>query len=692
MAEISIPGISNKYKTNDYIDALMQKERIPLNREQESLDRYKEQQSAWRGMNQKMSSLRESTKTLYSFENPFNNKITSSSDEQAITADAARDAAYGTIKIDVIKEATADRFLSAEMDRNSQVPKGTYTFQVADKTITFNWKGGKLTDFVNSLNKRGGNTVKASLVSVSSSKSALLIESLKTGSENNLVFLDDALVFALENKIIEKSAEHVSEFGTKHSELMTPEPERYKPEIEQDGMPEFSAETVAIDEENKRIQVPSRGGFAVSIAPELLESDGERIEFSFSLADTDDITDSLNIQRTTRPELPEAGTVTFDEITVANEQSETTLPPVPQEPLVPISGAADFFVRNKDGSEIRIDTDNTSTSSRTGEKTISLALKEYPDIESIVVRNRNTGTQLLISYFSAFDEKQNLGFVPVNPVSVSGDAVIKYEGITITRPDNKIDDVIPHITLTVKQPTEKTASIEIAPDKEAAKDALIEFVGKYNQVISEINILSEGKPEIIAELEYMSEAEQEAAAERLGMFRGDFSLANGKSALRSIVTASYKWSESAVLTMLNQIGISSRASGNNGGVYTAGQMRGYLEIDEKKLDSALDEHLDEIKNLFGYDSDGDLVIDSGIGFALDKQLTSWVQSGGIIATKNNGLNTKIKASENNIRQLEAKLSSRESQLRNKYGQMEGTLNSLNAQADSISNFANSGKE
>mgnify|MGYP007070332226 FL=1 len=39
MAEISIPGVSDKYKTNDYIDALMQKERIPLTREQESLDR-----------------------------------------------------------------------------------------------------------------------------------------------------------------------------------------------------------------------------------------------------------------------------------------------------------------------------------------------------------------------------------------------------------------------------------------------------------------------------------------------------------------------------------------------------------------------------------------------------------------------------------------------------------------------------
>ena len=121
-------------------------------------------------------------------------------------------------------------------------------------------------------------------------------------------------------------------------------------------------------------------------------------------------------------------------------------------------------------------------------------------------------------------------------------------------------------------------------------------------------------------------------------------------------------------------------------------MRGYLEIDEKKLDQSLDENMDEIKNLFGYDSDGDLVVDSGIGYAIDKQLTSWVQSGGIIATKNRGIDTKIKASETNIRRLETQISAKEAQLRSKYGQMEGTLNSLNAQSNTVSNFANNGKQ
>ena len=205
MADISIPGVSDKYKTNDYIEALVKKERLPLTREQESLDRYKEQQNAWNGMSQKMSALRTNTKTLYSFDNPFNNKISSSTDENAITATPGREAAYGQIKIDVIKPATADRFLSEELEKDFSVPQGKYTFQVADKTISFKWKGGKLSDFVNSLNKRGANTIKAGIVGVSGDRQSLLIESLKTGDGNNLIFKDDALSFALKHGIISKT-------------------------------------------------------------------------------------------------------------------------------------------------------------------------------------------------------------------------------------------------------------------------------------------------------------------------------------------------------------------------------------------------------------------------------------------------------------------------------------------------------
>ena len=77
---LNIPGVSDKYKTNDLVESLMEVERIPLKREESNLETYKKQQDAWRGVNQKMSSLRDSVKSLYSFENPFSNRLSSSSE------------------------------------------------------------------------------------------------------------------------------------------------------------------------------------------------------------------------------------------------------------------------------------------------------------------------------------------------------------------------------------------------------------------------------------------------------------------------------------------------------------------------------------------------------------------------------------------------------------------------------------
>ena len=75
MAGLNIPGVSDPYGTNQTVEKLMQIERIPLTREQETLDGYKAQKDAWRDVNRLLSSLRDSTKTLYSFENPFNNFV-----------------------------------------------------------------------------------------------------------------------------------------------------------------------------------------------------------------------------------------------------------------------------------------------------------------------------------------------------------------------------------------------------------------------------------------------------------------------------------------------------------------------------------------------------------------------------------------------------------------------------------------
>lgn len=681
MAGINIPGVTNQYNTNETVEKLMQIERIPLTREQKTLDSYKAQQDAWRGINRKMTTLRDSVKSLYSFDNPFNNKLTSSTEEYAITADATRKAAYDSFKVDVIQPATADRFLTAELDADTKVPAGTYTYKINDKSVTMRWKGGSLQDFSNALNRRGGDMLKTRVIGASKGKKTLSIESLKTGSENHLVFEGDAKTFAESSGMITRIKPKTIEIGNNRNDYKAvPDSEP-----EQRRLPKLSSNSIRVS--NGFVIVPPRGGYTLSIPDSVLETSSNHLNLTISKNEVADITVALN-KTDERPQFPESGNASYRDVTIINAPVDPQLPPVPPvkpEPVESISTNEILYAVMKDGSEKLIATPNLLSED---EIKVDIPLRDYKNLDSIVLKNKNTGISLNVSSIQAYNPAENLGYVPQHAISTADDCIIKYEGITIRRQTNTIDDVVPEITLNVHEKTEKTATIAVKPDTESAKDALINFVGEYNQAIAELNILSQNKPEIIEELDYLSKDEKAEQKEKLGMFNTDTSLTSLKSSLQTTTTGKYQFNENAAVTMLSQIGIATNATNYNG--YTPSKLRGYLEIDEKKLDSELEKHLDDVKNMFGYDSDGDLIIDSGIGYKLDKQLTAYVQSGGVFAMKTASLDSKIKTSEQKISRLELQMNDKEADLKYKYGQMEGALNSLESQQNSIKNFTNRG--
>ncbi len=664
MADITIPGVSDKYGTTNLIEQLMEVERVPLTREQNKLDSYKTEQDAWRSVNKAMSSLRESVRVLYSFDNPFNTKLASSTEEDAITAEPSRNAEIGSFRIKVEQIAEADRFLSGEIDSNFEVPEGTYTYKVNEKEISFNWKGGKVSDFVTSLNRRGNNTIKASLIGVSSSKKSLLIESVLTGKENALVFKDEAFNFALNTDMIrEKKGEEKLLASTKG-------------DLEQLSGYALSSVKVADD----FISVPPKSGFLIEMPRSVKEDKNQQISFSVRLEGKEEST--TQVEKESFPILPSAAMVQFKDAIVFNIESE--LGYTPETKVTKIDPVEDF-------SLVFLQTENEEIPlgkvDETGLETqFQINISDYEDkIENIVVKNNNTGKTAYITFPKSTNPNAEKGFEPSNPISVAQDAKVKYEGITMYRSTNKIDDIVENVTLNLEAPTEKTATIKIEPDTETSKEAIIELVGYYNQLIAEINILTQNKPELISELDYLSIEEEEAYEEKLGMFSGDSTLTSSKSSLQRIMTNTYPI-EGSSIRLLSQIGISSNASGSTG--FDATKLRGYFEIDEKKLDEALKSNISDIKNLFGYDSDGDLIIDTGIAFLMEKHLQAYVQTGGILATKTRNLDTKISNSEKTISRLETQLEVKEQEYRTKFGNMESTLSNLESQSDSITNFNN----
>ena len=338
MSDFNIPGVSDKYKTNDLVKSLLEVERIPLNREQKKLDDFKAEKECWQRLNQYMSSLGDTTRSLYSYDNPFSEKTASSTQEYSVTADPGRDAAIESFKIDVENIATADRFLSAEIDKDMKVEAGKYVFSVGDKSVTLNWKGGKVKDFVTAINKRSNGIIKATVVGVSESKQTLLLESLKTGSSNKLIFKDAALDFAYKTNMIQNAKSDIVELGTEHK--MLPE-----------------------------------SNYSVKIPDSLKQNNSQKIEFTLSAQSVEDITLSEN-NKYMFPVLPEVPSVDFKGIRIWNEDSLTTLPPAPpSEPKQMVSDDAIAYIKNTSavGKAIDGDEENTSYTTKKAGKAVKNA-------------------------------------------------------------------------------------------------------------------------------------------------------------------------------------------------------------------------------------------------------------------------------------------------------------------------------
>ena len=104
-----------------------------------------------------------------------------------------------------------------------------------------------------------------------------------------------------------------------------------------------------------------------------------------------------------------------------------------------------------------------------------------------------------------------------------------------------------------------------------------------------------------------------------------------KNRLQQIINNSYDIQSPNQISMLFQLGIGSNLSAYSG--YSASKMRGYLEIDENKLNDSVQNHIEDLEKIFGYDTNNDYITDNGIAYLLNQYLASFSKQGGIIDGK-----------------------------------------------------------
>jgi len=200
-------------------------------------------------------------------------------------------------------------------------------------------------------------------------------------------------------------------------------------------------------------------------------------------------------------------------------------------------------------------------------------------------------------------------------------------------------------------------------------------------------VLSRTDDAVIRELTYLSTDERTDYEARLGVFQGDSTLSQLRSSLQRIAAAPYPTSEERGLALLSQIGVGTDVRGSTASSgYDASRLRGYLEIDEKALDTALATHFPAIKDLFGSDTDGDRLVDTGVAYALETITRPYVETAGIIAVKTGTVDTRIDQQQRRIETLDRQLASKEAKLREQYAQMESAYSRMEQQSGSIDQF------
>jgi len=678
MSDVYIPGVRSRFNTDQIVEDLMRLERIPRDRTAGNIENLQVQRGYWQEVGRRVTSLRESARFLYSFQNPFNERIVNSADTSVITASATREAAEQSFTFSVKQVASADRFLSQPLDEKQRIEAGNYIFTVGDDQISINFRGGTVKDFSDAINRRGRDKISSSLIAVQSGTKSLLIEGKETGEAKRLGFSGDTRELVTRIGMMELGNDTRMELPISEGS------------IRKSG---DNSENITVNDGVLQAAPRSSVSIPLNITPNADSPLVLRLETKTRI----ETGDALNVpQPPSGPNVP-AGAVTYNGITIENEPSAAPLPQwTPPPAPVRRDDMAVLSLTFSDGTKAALPAITDSNSFTTRQYNLG-EIARGKTIVSLNIENSNTHREVSVGKAEVLDPTSSSGGLrPLNAVANARDAVITMEGIEITRPTNNIDDLIPGVTLNVKGVSDSPVKLSVTGNVEAVKEAIISFVGNYNRLMAEINVLttrnvnhtmasrSNSGDRIVDELTYLTADEAAEMKKRLGVFSGDSTLNNLKNNLMRTVTAPYPTSMERELALLAQIGISSNAGNSSG--YDMSQLRGYLQINERTLDAALENKIPAIRELFGSDTSGDLIADTGVAFNVETLVRPFVETGGIVSLKTNTIDSRISQDERRITTLDRQLAAKEAELRIQYARMEAAYARMEQMSTSLDNF------
>ncbi|WQX14404.1 flagellar filament capping protein FliD [Helicobacter pylori] len=172
----------------------------------------------------------------------------------------------------------------------------------------------------------------------------------------------------------------------------------------------------------------------------------------------------------------------------------------------------------------------------------------------------------------SYEASQNTLFMSKN-LQKASDSAFTYNGVSITRPTNEVNDVISGVNITLEQTTEpnKPAIISVSRDNQTIIDSLKEFVKAYNELIPKLD----------------EDTRYDADTKIAGIFNGVGDIRAIRSSLNNVF--SYSVHTDNGVESLMKYGLSL-------------DDKGVMSLDEAKLSSALNSNPKATQDFF-YGSD-----------------------------------------------------------------------------------------
>jgi len=271
---------------------------------------------------------------------------------------------------------------------------------------------------------------------------------------------------------------------------------------------------------------------------------------------------------------------------------------------------------------------------------LTLVSSETGDDNALTIGTNNTDL--------TFNEIQAVGTL---------NAQFTLNGIDYQRGSNSINDVINGVTLDLVG--NGSATIKVSADTEGLSEEIFGLVDAYNDAIAEITT---------------NAAYNEETGES-GLLNGLSSFTSIKSQLNSILFNSIDGLSGNISSLID-IGFEYNRDGS-------------ISIDETKLDEALSDNLDSVKELFVGNSDQNI---DGIAEQLNDQLRYLTKYNGVLSNEKTRVQTNIDRLDDQIETAQKRLDAKYETMAKVFAELDKFMSNMQAQGNAlqlqIDSFAN----